>query len=82
MNSLTAVVHLSAGRLQLVRHPADGRIVAFDDPDAAFAFAVTLEIAGAESAGTVGAPDGPVHMLGRGTSATEVFGHSTIEVAA
>jgi hypothetical protein len=70
--SLTAVVRLNGGRLQLVRHPADGRVVAFDDADAAFAFAVSLEIAGAESAGTVAAPAGqPVHMLQPGVSAAD-----------
>jgi hypothetical protein len=69
---LTAVVRLDAGRLQLVRHPADGRVVVFDDADAAFAFAVSLEIAGAESAGTVAAPaDQPVHLLQPGVSAVD-----------
>lgn len=69
---LTAVVRLNGSRLQLVRHPVDGRVVAFDDADAAFAFAVSLEIAGAQSAGTVAAPDGqPIHMLPRGVSAAD-----------
>jgi hypothetical protein len=70
---LTAVVRLNGGRLQLVRHPADGRVVAFDDADAAFAFAVSLEIAGAQSAGTVAAPAGqPIHILPRGVSAADL----------
>jgi uncharacterized protein (DUF1684 family) len=34
--SLTAVVQLHDQRLELVRHPADGRIVAFSDADDAF----------------------------------------------
>ena len=68
MSPLTAVVQLASGQLQLVRHPADGRVVAFDSADDAFAFAVSLEIAGAEAAGTVAAPDGPLHMLARETS--------------
>ena len=78
---LTAVVRLTSGRLQLVRHPVDGRVVAFDDADAAFAFAVSLEIAGAESAGTVAAPaDQPVHLLRRGVSAADLI--TPMEVAA
>jgi hypothetical protein len=69
---LTAVVRLDGNRLQLVRHPDDGRVVAFDDADAAFAFAVSLEIAGAAAAGTVAAPGGePVHMLAHGVSAID-----------
>jgi hypothetical protein len=78
---LTAVVRLNGGRLQLIRHPADGRVVAFEDADAAFAFAVSLEIAGAESAGTVAAPAGqPVHMLQPGVSAADLT--APMEVAA
>jgi hypothetical protein len=78
---LTAVVRLNGSRLQLVRHPVDGRVVAFDDADAAFAFAVSLEIAGAKSAGTVAAPEGqPVHMLSRGVSAADLT--MPMEVAA
>jgi hypothetical protein len=78
---LTAVVRLDGSRLQLVRHPVDGRVVAFDDADAAFAFAVSLEIAGAQSAGTVAAPAGqPIHMLARGASAADLT--MPMEVAA
>jgi hypothetical protein len=78
---LTAVVRLNGSRLQLVRHPVDGRVVAFDDADAAFAFAVSLEIAGAQSAGTVAAPEGqPIHMLPRGVSAADLT--MPMEVAA
>ena len=78
---LVAIVRLTGGRLQLVRHPADGRVVAFDDADAAFCFAVSLEVAGAESAGTVAAPDGvPVHLLAPGASASDV--DVRLEVAA
>ena len=78
---LTAVVRLNGGRLQLVRHPLDGRVVAFDDADAAFAFAVSLEIAGAQSAGTVAAPAGqPIHMLQRGMSAADLT--TPVEIAA
>jgi hypothetical protein len=79
--ALTAIVRLNGGRLQLVRHPVDGRLVAFDDADAAFAFAVSLEIAGAQSAGTVAAPAGePVHVLRRGVSAADLA--MPMEVAA
>jgi hypothetical protein len=78
---LTAVVRLNGSRLQLVRHPVDGRVVAFDDADAAFAFAVSLEITGAQSAGTVAAPVGqPIHMLQRGVSAADLT--TTVEMAA
>lgn len=71
--SFTAVIQLTGSQLSLVRHPADGRVVAFEEPGAAFAFAVSLEIAGALSAGTVGAPDGePIHVLAAGTSAAEL----------
>jgi hypothetical protein len=73
-DGLTAVVRLDGNRLQLVRHPADNRIVAFDDADAAFAFAVSLELAGSASAGTIAAPgDEPVHMLAIGTTAADVI---------
>ena len=59
----------------MVRHPADGRIVAFADSDDAFAFAVSLELAGAASAGTVSAPgDEPVHMLDPGVTAFDLPG--------
>jgi hypothetical protein len=65
-----AVVQLAGERLQLVRHPLDGRIVAFAHADDAFAFAVSLEVAGAGSAGTVIAPrDEALHMLNRGATA-------------
>jgi hypothetical protein len=71
--SLTAVIQLTGSQLSLVRHPADGRVVAFEKPGAAFAFAVSLEIAGALSAGTVGAPDGEsFHVLEAGTSAADL----------
>jgi hypothetical protein len=71
--SLTAVVQLHDQRLELVRHPADGRIVAFSDADDAFAFAVSLEVAGVASAGTVTAPrDEPLHMLDRGATAVDL----------
>ena len=79
---LVAIVRLTGGRLQLVRHPADGNVVAFDDADAAFCFAVSLEIAGAESAGTVAAPDGPVHLLEAGVSAAALGLNVPMEVAA
>ena len=70
---LTAIVRLDGDRLQLVTHPVDGRIVAFEDQDAAFAFAVSLECTGAPAAGTVAAPIGvPVHMLEAGISASDV----------
>jgi len=68
---LVAIVRLSEGRLQLVRHPVDGHVVAFDDADAAFCFAVSLELAGAESAGTVAAPQGvALHLLKPGAVAS------------
>ena len=68
--SHTAVVQLAGQRLELVRHPIDGSVVVFDDADDAFAFAVSLELAGALSAGTVQAPAGEsVHLLAPGTTA-------------
>lgn len=71
--SPTAVVQLAGQRLELVRHPLDGRVIAFDSADDAFAFAVSLEIAGASSAGTVEAPAGElVHLLGPGVSALDL----------
>jgi hypothetical protein len=71
--SPTAVVQLAGRQLELVRHPLDGRIVAFDDADDAFAFAVSLEISGAASAGTVAAPAREaVHMLGAGSTAADL----------
>ena len=71
--SPTAVVQLAGQRLELVRHPLDGRIVAFDDADDAFAFAVSLEIGGAVSAGTVAAPAGEErHMLDPGSTALDL----------
>ena len=80
---LVAIVRLTGGRLQLVRHPADSRVIAFDDPHAAFCFAVSLEIAGAESAGTVAAPDGvPIHLLEAGASAADLGVNVPMEVAA
>jgi hypothetical protein len=79
-----AIVRLEAGRLQLVRHPVDGQVVAFADPFAAFCFAVSLELAGAQSAGTVAAPSGvPLHMLESGTLASDfVVQPDTLEAAA
>jgi hypothetical protein len=69
----TAVVRLSGERLELVRHPRDGRVVAFANADDAFAFALSLELAGAASAGTVLAPEGiPVHMLAPGETALDL----------
>lgn len=70
----TAVVQLTDRRLELVRHPADGRIVAFDDAVDAFAFAVSLELAGGRSAGTVEAPSGPVHILDPGVTVFDLEG--------
>ena len=71
---MIAIVFLSQGKLQLVRHPLDHRVVAFDDSDAAFCFAVSMEMAGAESAGTVEAPAGePLYMLAAGTSAADLM---------
>ena len=80
-DDLVAIVWLSAGRLRLVRHPLDSRVVAFDDSDAAFCFAVSLELAGAESAGTVAAPAGePLHMLQPGALAADFT--APLEIAA
>jgi hypothetical protein len=68
--SPTAVIRLTGQRLELVRHPLDGHVIAFDNADDAFAFAVSLELAGATSAGTVEAPSGEqVHLLGPGVTA-------------
>ncbi|MEA2496669.1 MAG: hypothetical protein QOJ29_4580 [Thermoleophilaceae bacterium] len=73
--SPTAVVRLAGERLELFRHPVDGRVIAFDDSDAAFAFAVSLEIAGAPSAGAVEAPFGELlHMLAPGVTAFDLTG--------
>ena len=70
--SPTAVIRLTGQRLELVRHPLDGRVIAFDNADDAFAFAVSLELAGAASAGTVEAPAGEqVHLLGPGATALD-----------
>ena len=80
-HGLTAIVRLTGGRLQLVRHPADGLVVAFDDADAAFCFAVSLELTDGESAGTVAAPSGVAfHVLRPGTTASDIAHH--MEVAA
>ena len=80
-HGLTAIVRFTGGRLQLVRHPADGFVVAFDDADAAFCFAVSLELTDGESAGTVAAPAGVAfHMLKPGTTASDIT--QTMEVAA
>ena len=71
--SPTAVVQLTGQRLELVRHPHDGHVIAFDNADDAFAFAVSLEIAGATSAGTVEAPTGEhVHVLAPGMTAFDL----------
>jgi hypothetical protein len=73
--SPTAVVQLCGQRLELVRHPGDGHVVAFDSCEDAFAFAVSLEIAGRPCAGTVGAPpDELIHVLGPGVTASELMG--------
>ena len=71
--SPTAVVQLAGQRLELVRHPRDGQIIVFDNADDAFAFAVSLEVAGAASAGTVEAPAGEaVHLLPPGMTAFDL----------
>lgn len=73
--SPTAVVQLSGQRLELVRHPLDGQVIAFENVDDAFAFAVSLEIAGAASAGTIDAPaDELIHLLGPGATAFDLNG--------
>jgi hypothetical protein len=80
---LVAIVRLTDGRLQLVRHPDDGLVVAFEDADAAFCFAVSLETAGAQSAGTVAAPRGvALHMLRPGTVAADFAATHTKPLAA
>lgn len=71
--SPTAVIQLTRQRLELVRHPHDGHVIAFERADDAFAFAVSLEIAGAPSAGTIEAPAGErVHMLVPGMTAFDL----------
>ena len=73
--SPTAVVQLSGQRLELVRHPRNGRVIAFENADEAFAFAVSLEIAGAALAGTVDAPAGELlHISHPGLSAFDLDG--------
>lgn len=70
----TAVVQLAGAHLELVRHPDDGRVVAFDDADDAFVFAVSLELARGSSAGTVDAPrDETVHVLAPGITAFDLM---------
>jgi hypothetical protein len=72
--SPTAVVQLEGDRPELVRHPADGHIVAFANCADAFAFAVSLEIAGSPCAGTVAVPTGEsIHMLEPGVRALDVM---------
>jgi hypothetical protein len=71
--SPTAVVQLNGQRLQLVRHPRDGHVIAFENADDAFAFAVSLEIAGVASAGTVAAPTTElIHVLAPGVTAFDL----------
>jgi hypothetical protein len=72
--SLTAVIRLTGQRLELVRHPLDGHVIAFDHAEDAFAFAVSLELTGAaSSAGTVDAPHGErVHLLAPGATAFDL----------
>jgi hypothetical protein len=71
----TAVVQFAGQRLQLYRHPADGRVVAFADPADAFQFAVSLEIAGAGCTSTVAAPEGElIHLLDPGITAFDLSG--------
>jgi hypothetical protein len=71
--SPTAVVQLTGRRLELVRHPLDGQVIAFDSADDAFAFAVSLEVAGAASAGTVEAPLGEtLHLMAHGMTAFDL----------
>ena len=78
----TAVVQLAGERLQLVRHPLDGRIVAFAHADDAFAFAVLLEVGGGASAGTVIAPrNEALHMLKRGATAFDLTTEHAREAA-
>jgi hypothetical protein len=70
----TAVVQLDGTRLRLVRHPVDGRVVAFENSDDAFAFAVSLEFCGAASAGTVAAPEHEtIHLLAPGVTASDLM---------
>ena len=70
----TVVVQLAGTHLELFRHPEDGLVVAFEDADDAFAFAVSLELARGTSAGCVDCPEGEtVHILGRGTSALDLM---------
>jgi hypothetical protein len=71
--SPTAVVHLTGQRLELVRHPRDGHVIAFESADDAFAFALSLEIAGAPSAGTVDVPaNEAIHMVAPGVTAFDL----------
>ena len=73
--SPTAVVQLSGQQLELVRHPLDGQVLVFADADDAFAFAVSLELAGGSPAGTVQAPAGEsVHLLAPGVTAFDLTG--------
>ena len=73
--SPTAVVRLTGQRLELIRHPLDGQVVAFASADDAFAFAVSLEVAGAASTATVQAPASELlHMLQPGAKALDLTG--------
>jgi hypothetical protein len=74
-NGAVAVVRVADGRLELMRHPDDGGVIAFEDAEAAFCFAVSLAIAGELSAATIGAPVGiPLHVLEPGASAADLLG--------
>jgi hypothetical protein len=73
--SPTAVVQLNGQRLELVRHPRDRQVIAFESADDAFAFAVSLEIAGVASAGTIDAPTSELmHILAPGVTAFDLTG--------
>jgi hypothetical protein len=70
-----AIVCLSGGRPDLLRHPADGGIVAFRSAAEAFRFSVSLEVCGEACTGTIAAPAGePLHMVTAASAAVELLG--------
>jgi hypothetical protein len=69
-----SVVRLHGTQLQLVRDPHDGRVLAFADRDEAFVFAVSLELEGDHSAGTVVTPDdAALHLVRSAAEALDLM---------
>jgi hypothetical protein len=76
-----SIVCLAGGKPQLLRHPADGEVVAFGSASEAFRFSVSLELFGQACTGVVAAPSGePLHAMDTAKAAVELLG--TQELAA